>query len=214
MKRSAKFLIFIFLFPASCSLLADTFQVNRSGRRIQLDGFLMDWIAQERRPWGGSSGWVWDAVNTPEGVAGYFHSRREQCSSWVFFTDASRLKSKPWEMRVSGTAEMTNTFYRATSAAHDSAHALTVEWVIPWDSIAADSSGAYAIHVAGRSACGDSLQPLLLAGSLYAMVKHSWLPPRFAERIILIVVLLAVFIVMQFKVRKKTHRRGSLGRSA
>jgi hypothetical protein len=46
----------------------------------------------------------------------------------------------------------------------DSAAAVTVEWILPWDSVAADSAGNYAIHMAGASACGDTLQSLLLTG--------------------------------------------------
>ncbi|MDR2591786.1 MAG: hypothetical protein LBC59_03160 [Chitinispirillales bacterium] len=42
----------------------------RRGRKIQVDGFLLEWRGAAANVWPGSK-WLWDAVSTPEGIAGY-----------------------------------------------------------------------------------------------------------------------------------------------
>jgi hypothetical protein len=42
----------------------------RKGRRIQVDGFLLEWRGADAHVWPGSN-WRWDAVSTADGVAGY-----------------------------------------------------------------------------------------------------------------------------------------------
>jgi hypothetical protein len=186
--------------------------INRSGRRIQVDGFLIDWNEQNRRAWSGSNAWYWDAINTPEGVAGYFHGTGVQCSSWTFFADARHFASRPRKMTVCGADTAKSDFFSGLATPDGSRFAVTVEWVVPWDSVAVDSSGTYALHLVGNSACGDTLQPLLVTGSVSSLKKQNRLPPRFAERILLIIVFLVIFIVLQAKVRKKGLRTGSIRR--
>jgi len=42
----------------------------RRGRKIQVDGFLLEWRVADANVWPGSE-WRWDAVSTAEGIAGY-----------------------------------------------------------------------------------------------------------------------------------------------
>jgi hypothetical protein len=42
----------------------------RRGRKIQVDGFLLEWRGDNANIWPGSN-WRWDAVSTAEGIAGY-----------------------------------------------------------------------------------------------------------------------------------------------
>jgi hypothetical protein len=201
--------VFIFVLPA---FSLDTVSISTSGRRIQLDGFLLDWVEKGRHVWKNSHGWVWDAVNTPEGLAGYFHCGMVACSSWTFFADLHRLKTRPWNMTLGDSSQSGDAGFKATRTARDAMFSITFEWVIPWDSLALDSSGVYAVHIAAESGCGDTLDPFLIVGRKGTAV--SALPPRFTERVVLIVALLAVFIAFQLAMRKKTRRRGLLRRSA
>jgi hypothetical protein len=188
----------------------DTISVSKSGRRIQLDGFLLDWVQKGQRVWKGSNGWVWDAVNTPEGLAGYFHCGMVACSSWTFYADLHHLKTRPWEMRLADSSQSGDHNFVAVRSARNNRFTITFEWVIPWDSLSMDASGGYALNIAGESGCGDTLEPFLLKGQ--KEMPESFLPSRFKERVALIVVLLVVFIALQFATRKKTRRKGSLGR--
>ena len=91
-----------------------TFDISRSGRKIQLDGFLMDWMEKNRQAWSGSALWSWDAVNTADGVAGYFHmDGAPACSSWNFKVDAGR--HGPCEMTCPAAKDTETGYNRETS---------------------------------------------------------------------------------------------------
>jgi hypothetical protein len=156
-----------FLFFAAFSLSAadETVVVNRTGKRIQLDGFLIDWKVKERRAWSGTDRWSWDALNTTEGVAGYFRCISVRCSTWTFSIDSRHDASRPRVIPVTSRGGETNLELAcANRASHDPAAPLVIEWIVPWDSIAVDTAGTYAILVSGSSSCGDTLPPLLLTG--------------------------------------------------
>jgi len=113
------------------------------------------------------------------------------------------------------TGKTKNSFFCANRTPQATGFALTVEWVIPWDAVAVDSGGTYAIHVTGNSTCGDTLQPLLITGSIESLKKRGRLMPRFAEWSIIIAALAAVVMVVRLKIRKKycqSRRRESLRR--
>lgn len=56
---------------------ADTKSVNiRQGRKIQVDGFLLEWKEADARSWPNTA-WLWDAVSTADGVAGYVSLPKE-----------------------------------------------------------------------------------------------------------------------------------------
>jgi hypothetical protein len=153
------------------------FDITRFGKRIQLDGFLIDWNESGRRSWGG---WYWDAINTPEGVAGYFSSASVRCAAWTFILDAAGGASRPRVMAVTNAADGAVRGYTCVnSEPHGSAAAVTVEWLLPWDSLAVDSAGAYAVRMAGTSACGDTLRSLLLKGSAGARRGRNVAAPGF-----------------------------------
>jgi hypothetical protein len=156
----------VLVFLAGIFFLASASDITRTGKRIQLDGFLIEWNENRRHLWGGSGGWYWDALNTPEGVAGYFSTASARCSTWTFSIDAVSGDSRPRLTAVTDTGSGTmHDFACVNREQHDSATVITVEWVLPWDSVWVDSAGNYAVHAAGVSACGDTLQPLLLTGS-------------------------------------------------
>lgn len=194
---------FVFYTPAPAAGIA---AVSRSGRSIQLDGFLVDWKEKERRTWQGSDQWCWDAVNTPEGLAGYFHNAGDRCKPWTFYIDARNGALRPRIVSVDDTGVETGRNFAYTSLAVDSsAFCLTLEWVIPWDSLAVDSAGTYTVSVAGRSACGDTLQSLLLTG----VHRNRGRP---AHEAALWGVLAAVSAAVLWRIRKKRRRRESLRR--
>jgi hypothetical protein len=190
----------------SLSFAGESVDISRYGRKIQLDGFLMDWVEKNRHTWNGSTVWSWDAINTAEGVAGYFHaSSAAVCSSWTFQVDANRHGIR--EMVTSYAKDTGASFYRVNSSSDGNNRTITMEWLLPWDAVAIDSNGTYAITLAGNSICGDSLEPILLTGKVVKSQKA--LPAHFAERLIIIGVLLLAFIVLQITIRKKNLRKGS-----
>lgn len=207
--RLSKFLLLLIVGTISLSLAKDSFDITRSGRKIQLDGFLMDWIEKNRQVWNGSAIWSWDAINTPEGVAGYFRANgAPACSLWIFdVSDYNGLHKM-----VASAAKDTETPFYCVNHQQGNPPSLTVEWVVPWDSVAIDGNGNYAIKIAGKSACTDSLEPILLTGK--APSAHNYLPKHFAVRLVFIIALLVVFAAIQIRIRKKIPRKESPRRSA
>ena len=179
--------------------------IIRSGRRIQLDGFLIEWGVKNRHVWhaSGPNGWYWDAVNTVEGIAGYFHCPATPCSSWTICADARLSVSKPLQIRIPDPVKAGNNFVCVNRAIKDSLYVITAEWILPWDSAGVDRTGKFLVRITGTSSCGDTLQPLCLTGSAIPRTNKG---KGFAKRIILLTAL-AIFFVVMHSVRKKTRRR-------
>jgi|WetSurMetagenome_2_1015567.scaffolds.fasta_scaffold332217_2 hypothetical protein len=203
-------LVFYALAPAS-----GVIDISRSGRMIQLDGFLIDWKEKERHSWSGSDKWYWDAVNTPEGVAGYFYNAADRCSTWTFSIDARHdaLRSQFIEVSGSGGGAKQG-FYRSSRETHGSDVTRIVEWIIPWDSVAIDSSGTYAFHVAGMSACGDTLRRLFFTGSTAMYGNHGRVSPGVLLWSILAAVSMAIAVTGFFKIRQGYRRTQALRRES
>jgi len=203
-------LVFYALAPAS-----GVVDISRSGRMIQLDGFLIDWKEKERHAWSGSDQWCWDAVNTPEGVAGYFFNAADRCSTWTFTIDARHGALRPQLIAVSDSGGGTKqNISRSSREAHGFDATRIVEWIIPWDSMAIDSAGTYAFHVAGRSACGDSLRQLFFTGSTVLFENHGLKSHGVLLWSICAVLFVALFAAGLFKIRQGYRRTQALRRES
>jgi hypothetical protein len=206
--RYATFISILQIVLISLASATQSVSITHTGRKTQLDGFLVDWIEKNRLAWNGSTVWSLDAINTKDGVAGYFYaSGKPACSSWVFKVETGR--NGPHAIIASAAKDTETNIYCVN---RDRQSSITVEWIFPWDSIAVDENGNYAITIQGNSTCGDSLEPLGLTGKMFA--KTGSLPKNFAPKILMIILLLAVFIVLQIRIRKKTRRKESPRQSA
>lgn len=200
--RLFAFYILLIMSFFSLSSAKESFDINRTGRKTQLDGFLMDWMEKNRRTWDGPAQWSWDAINTPDGIAGYFHADgATACTAWVFTVDAGH--HNPSRISVSSLKDTQTT----TFCTNWSEMGITTEWIISWESLALDSNNGYTITLAGNSACGDSLDTIVLTGK--KPEKKTALPKYFPIKLIAIIVLLFVFFLFQARIRKKTLRRES-----
>lgn len=131
--------------------------IDRFGRAVMADGLLMEWKS-------GTAGFVsapipfrWDAVNTPQGLAGY-----------LLFPDTLMLPSAIILNPVGGSA------FRCDPRGNGEGifglaregGSCCVEWVIPADSLRPDARGRYTVALA-LAPIGDSTGPvsILLTGS-------------------------------------------------
>jgi hypothetical protein len=105
--------------------------VDRRGRNVQIDGFLLEWKRADARQWYGTD-WEWDAVITPNGIAGYFRPKSTPaCTAWTFdITPRAQVIAADYESR-------------------------TTEWLI------ADIN-TNKITITGSNNCGDTLPALVL----------------------------------------------------
>jgi hypothetical protein len=183
--------------------------VERHGRRVQVDGFLLEWDSKDANRWGGS-GWSWDAINTAEGVAGYFSSKGGQaCSSWVFNIDVANT-GKVLSIKI--PEQRTTDFFAFDKGSFDNDGTHTVEWIVPWSVFetdggnnASDNGGndAYPIILNAASDCGDTLAPLRLS----VIRENMSSAPPFYYIIVTVSVLIAIIVVGFIAVTRKQKRR-------
>jgi len=163
--------------------------VVRRGRKIQVDGFLLEWRGEDVNTWPGSS-WLWDAVSTADGVAGYvslpagIHTvnnagnnvvdsvvndavkndsgiNTSSCSDWVLTVQAVNT-GKTLTIKLPG--QPTGEFFAFDKGAFDAGGPLTAEWVVPWDFFDDGSDAdAYELSINAANAVAGALRPLVLS---------------------------------------------------
>ena len=202
----SKFIVLLFLTALKTEAQQD-FDISGFGKRIQTDGFLMEWSSKTVKKWYRDSLWYWDAINTPDGVSGYIRSKNAvNCSSWVFTIDPYG-DTTPLNIRI--PYDSASESYCLDYHVYDSLKLITFEWVLPWKSIEVDSDGVYSVRVTAKSECGDSLSSMLLIGS--KKKKDKFFSKEFYVHIILISLLFYAFTTIILKVTQKksrTVRRG------
>ena len=185
------------------------FSIDKTGRSIQVDAFLIEWSEEDSDTLdGGVFSFVWDAVNTPEGVAGYiWYILKDTCSLTVLrFYPQIHSKNKYMTI-VMGAAASKPTFYAVEKSLKDDDTSVTAEWLIPWDSISIDSDGQYEITLAAFNSCDDAQKSVILSGKHHIEQSGSGkMTRRITFQVISIAVLLAIFLVLRSRARKLQKR--------
>ncbi|HUI92327.1 MAG TPA: hypothetical protein VLX68_08780 [Chitinivibrionales bacterium] len=175
--------------------------VERTGRTIQLDGFLLEWNKADARPLAPGSAWQFDACNTREGLTGYFTLSNDiPCPAWRFRFLNHRLSPYAF-MDLQSRSDSSETFYRLSSPAGTSKKGTTAEWLIPWDSIWHDTSGAYQVGLFAFDTCGDTMQPIIFTGHVYKQKPPAW------GGVYLKGILLAALMVVLFMLQRSARRK-------
>jgi hypothetical protein len=197
-----------FLAAAGTACAVQLRPVERDGRAIQLDGFLLEWNKADSRPLAQGSPWNYDACNTREGLTGYFKTASDSlCRPWTFRFLHHRLSPYAY-MELHTRTDSSKPFYRISSGAGTAEKGLVVEWLIPWDSIWHDSSGAYQVGLFAFDTCGDTMQPVIFSGHVYRQKAPVW-GGVYAKGILLGVLMLMLFILQKrarAKLRTKKKR--------
>jgi hypothetical protein len=199
-----------FLFIIIFALLFDafpmtTFIVAKTGRKVQLDGFLLEWPKDGAKKMGAASLWMWDALNTKEGLTGYFKAPAAAGNDWTFLFLPERLSSYS-KMKLSFSSDSGQSFYRISRPGSSLDSSMTGEWVIPWATIAIDSLGKYKVGIVAYSDRGDTLPAMVLAGE----APRENAPPSWGKvyfKAALLVALLGVLFYIQRKIKRKTAPR-------
>jgi|WetSurMetagenome_2_1015567.scaffolds.fasta_scaffold01719_11 hypothetical protein len=179
--------------------------VDRYGRSVQLDGFLLEWNTDGARPLSPDSQWMYDVLNTREGLTGYFFSpRRGDCGLWKFRFLPHGLSTYS-SMEMQASLDSLRPFYRTAPISSGADAGIVAEWVIPWDSIWRDSAGSYRVGIFAFDTCGDTLQPLILTGRMHRQAPAPW-DGVYSKAAILAVMMLILFW-FQRKIRKKINVR-------
>jgi hypothetical protein len=172
----------------------------RQGRRIQADGFLLEWVSADARAWPGSA-WKWDAVSTADGVAGYV-TANPNCRDWTFAIRAANT-GKAFSARIPGPPS--GEFFAFDKGAFDAGGPLTAEWLAPWEFFDDDGDAdVYELTVSAVSACGDTLPPLTLS---IKDPKSPRAPESLLTKIVMFVLIAALTVVLAAIRRKRINRR-------
>jgi hypothetical protein len=202
--------------------------INRKGRAVQVDGFLLVWDAGSSRRWAGSS-WTWDAVITAHGIAGYFShpgpggvdssnagiinadeppkpKGAPKCHSWTFtFSDAVTKKS----FTITIPEESSGEFFAFDNGTFDSIGALTVEWLVPWsffEDDAGEDGDADAYALALSAACGAAALPPMNVS--VASPKSPKAPAGIGTQIAMVAITAALTVALAHHRRRKIREFG------
>ncbi|MDR3013261.1 MAG: hypothetical protein LBU70_08640 [Chitinispirillales bacterium] len=165
----------------------DPISITRQGRRVEIDGFLLEWDLGAARRWHPSSPWTWDAVNTADGLAGYFalHAAQQACTAavseetpdaplpWTFAVTAVNT-GKSIKFTVPNQVRGENFAFDVSSFESDGYYIM--EWIVPWN-FWGNGGGAnrYTLTLNGHSACNDTLPTIILtAAPKSARSSGSW----------------------------------------
>ncbi len=192
------------LFSTVSSDTEHSINVNRYGRQIQLDGFLLEWNAQSAYPWKNKDQlWYVDVISTKEGLSGYIRSDSSvNCSSWTFSFRQSSVK-EPVRIQIPSSE---SNIYKIDRKLFDKQGIITIEWLIPWNYIAFDSTGDYQLLLTGTSNCGDSLSGLQISGS-NKQERENISMTSLILRVILLIVLIVIYLIVNAKVREQNQRK-------
>jgi len=202
--RAAALLLAV-VFSAGTAICAPVnYDVTLSGRKIQLDGYLLEWTSAHAGQLDGMKNVRWDAMTTPEGLAGYFAvDSVDSCASWKFrlFPDLRALH-RYLDIDVRPGADAA----RYAVARADS-HVVIAEWLVPAGDIKADSAGRFRIGLSGVGACGDTFPAITISGVKNAGKVRLIFTPMMKAQILLILMLLTSYFWIRSRVTKPSRRR-------
>ena len=201
--------IILFCFFLAQSASQQCLLVDRAGRAIQVDAFLLEWKEEDSKKFEqGAFVFTWDAINTPQGLAGYiWYEYSDTCfMSAVNFLVQTGNPDTHMKM-ILDTAMSGPEFYALDKSVKGSATSVTAEWLIPWDSISVNPEGRYEIDLAVYNSCNDTLKHVTLSG--HHLIKKSSgknYSRRIVMQVISIAILLALFIMLKSRAKKLQKR--------
>jgi hypothetical protein len=200
----------------------------RRGRKIQVDGFLLEWRGADANVWPGSD-WRWDAVSTADGVAGYVSlpagvvaggnkgidtgnassvnrdNNGSANSDWVFELKAVNT-GKSLEINLPGRPS--GKYFAFDKEDFDAGGPLTAEWVVPWeffDDGDGEDSAAYKLSIsASGKTGGGALHTLVLT---VAVPEEPRAPSGPLTRLSMIVIIAALTVTLAVIRRRQMRER-------
>ncbi|HEX2957396.1 MAG TPA: hypothetical protein VHO70_11220 [Chitinispirillaceae bacterium] len=195
-------ILFIFCFQIFSQ---QSVEIDRYGKRVQIDGYLVEWSEKTSKKWDSTGNWQWDVVNTPEGISGYFRSLTAQPCSSLNVTIESSGGKKPFTLDINSGIAPRNAFFRIDQELYKESKKLVIEWVIPWDQADIDRLGRYALDIRGNNRCGDTISSIMITGNKEPPAKI--ITGKIIIQAVFIVILLSLYIVVRIKIMRQKHRK-------
>ena len=176
--------------------------IDTKGRPIQLDAFLIEWNTNNVKKIKGKIPIFWDAMNTSQGIVGYFRFPvNDSCEKIVIDIFPSLKKVKRSFSIQIDTIHPSEKYYAVEKIDNKEGKSVITEWIIPWDSIPVDSMGNYGIGFFTHNACGDTIQPIIFKGGKLAHTNASKYTKQIFIQITSIAVLLVLFIILKKRIK-------------
>jgi hypothetical protein len=166
----------------------------------------MEWREEDARRFAGDSRLLWDAANTPDGLAGYITvEQAESCSVGSVRLYPSLAFAHRYREILPDADPGQSEFYRVARRESGGRRQISAEFVLPWDDIKTDSLGGYTIAAVAITGC-DTLGPILVTGVRYSPIGEVF-TPNVRFRMGIIAALLVAYIFLNMSVRKKRGRK-------
>ncbi len=171
-------------------------RIEQRGRRIQLDGILIEWDVAEARVLSAEHTILFDAIQTPEGLTGYIRfPAADTCDNWRF-----RFQSGEEQWELVPRTSVDQPFYAFEREADTLGN---FEWILPWQKLETDTSGVFRATMKGDNGCGDSTQLVSLVGPTPAeRVSETSSYGALGVQVALIIILLVGFLYLRLRARR------------
>jgi len=200
-----KYLCFLLLIFTVCSAYSQTGAVYElpQGRKILLDGFLPDWREDQAKVSPQNEYVFWDAVSTSEGLAGYIRIPvTDSCPGESLRVLASVVDSVETELFEIGISFNSTEPWDETTAFHRADTYYTAEFIFGDLKAPLDRSLPLFFSCTLQDSCGERNH--ILSAQLSPVYKETGIfSGKIVFQLISIVILLAGFIFLQIRVRRK-----------
>ncbi len=186
--------------------------VDKDGRNIQLDGFLLEWNEEENRRLSPESPVRWDAMNTPEGFAGYvqYPYSPDSCGIRTFLLRQANTGNLIARLTVKVPDPQQDMYSVNLDTDKDSL--IAAEWLVPWSKINPDTSGIYTLTLVMDSGCDGISGSVRIQGKtgLFNELQPDETPSssRLIFQGVLIAVLLAAYLLVRARANKLKKKQG------
>lgn len=182
--------------------------VDRFGKKILLDGFLMEWEAVHAKPIASTDSlWMWDAMLTTEGVAGYFRLKTvPSCSTWSIGLQPAGTVPL---ITIVPTVHRNSHYYQIDYHGSEEPGWGVIEWLLPWGIFAPDSSGETAVTIDLSRSCTELSDSLVLTFRTHTRRKTKGLATVIA-RIVMIGLLAGLYVMVNSKIRRQIRQKEAL----
>ncbi len=207
--KKIQYITIVLLYGLICLLAGqERYCIDRDGKVIQVDGFLIEWNSENSDTLAGALPVIWDAINTPQGIAGYIrYSGNDSCllKTVKIYPDMHKMHLSI--TMLFDTTSSASGFYAFEKSQGDTSFSIISEWLIPWDTISVDSLNNYDIGFVATDNCGNSIKPLILYGKRPGEAKNRIFTTKVNVQIISILILLLLFLRLRARARKLNVKR-------
>ncbi len=184
--------------------LPEAVEIPVISRVVQCDGFLMEWTEEQARALGGSRV-VWDAVQTPDGVAGYVRAPQDAgCGlAEVIVVREDEIDSVNLLVAASGPSCCPFHAVQVDTVRGET----VVEFVLPWQRLGSTArSGAYRLRLEAVDTTGLQCGLATFCGPRESFAAQVF-TPALKRQVVVVAILLGLYLGLMLWVRKRRTRQ-------